>query len=340
MLSMTGFLIAGIYIASDGYLSMNSWEPVFWMTCVAALLHMLRGGSQRSAWIVFGLSAGIGLLNKPSMTFFLVALGVGLLCTPQRRLLFTRWAALGIAILILIALPNVVWQVRHGWPTLEFLHNGAAEHKNVVLNPAQFLLAQIVQMNPFNMLLWAAGLVALLRGRSVRQARWMGLAYIAFFAITLLLHAKDYYLAPIYPALLAAGAVAWEHRFDSATAARTRAEPGCCRRSRSGSSCRAPWLCRLPHPSLLRRPLPATPWRCTSSLSRTERNETSILPQFYADRFGWESYAEQVVQVYRSLPAEDRRNVCLLTENYGEAGTLDFLGRRLEPALPGRHQRA
>ena len=149
-LAMFGLLVCPQYIAIDGFLSMNSWEPMFWMTCVLALLLMLRGRSQRFWWLVFGVSGGIGLLNKPSMTFFLVATGLGLLLTRQRRVLYSRWAVAGIALMIVIAMPNVVWQLHNHWPTLEFLRNGQIGHKNIVLGPGQFLLAQLTNMQPLN----------------------------------------------------------------------------------------------------------------------------------------------------------------------------------------------
>ncbi len=89
-LAMLGVLLAPQYLGTDSFLSMNSVEPVFWMTCALAVIRIVSGSSARKWWIVFGLSAGLGLLNKPSMTFFLVALVLGLLLTPQRRVLFTR----------------------------------------------------------------------------------------------------------------------------------------------------------------------------------------------------------------------------------------------------------
>jgi 4-amino-4-deoxy-L-arabinose transferase-like glycosyltransferase len=97
---MLGVLVAPIYIAVDGFLSMNSFEPVFWMLCALALVLVIDGAPQPFWWTIFGLSAGIGLLNKPSIPFFLIAVGLGLLLTPQRRILFTRWAALAIALII------------------------------------------------------------------------------------------------------------------------------------------------------------------------------------------------------------------------------------------------
>lgn len=145
-LAMIGVLLAPLYLGTDGYLSMNSFESLFWMLCLLALIWIERCGDER-LWLVFGLSAGVGLLNKPSMTFFLLALLLALLVTPQRRLLFSRWAVGGVALLVLIALPNLIWQVHHHWPTLEFLRNGQLENKNIKHGPLTFILKQIVDMD-------------------------------------------------------------------------------------------------------------------------------------------------------------------------------------------------
>jgi hypothetical protein len=284
-------------------------------------------------WVVFGVSAGLGLLNKPSMAFFLVALGLGLLLTPQRRILFTRDAAIGIGLLIVIALPNVIWQIHNHWPTLEFLHNGRVRHKNTELPPLEFFLAQFAQMHPVNALLWITGIVALLRARSIQNSRWLAYAYLIFFAITYALHAKDYYLAPIYPALFAAGAIAWEHRF-----AKSRAVA-------RGSAFAFPVMQTalvltgaliLPMASPVLRPDTWVAYTQKLHLKpgKTENAADSELPQFYADRFGWQEMTDQVVATYRSLSPQDQAEVCLYGDNYGEVGAMDFLGLRAEPRLP------
>ena len=133
-LAMLGILMAPDYLALDSFLSMNSFEPVFWMTCVLAILMLLRGGSSRW-WVIFGLAGGLGLENKPSMLVFLFALLLGLLITPQRRLVFSRAALFGVALIAVLALPNLLWQIHNHFPTLEFLHNGKVDHKNVTLSP-------------------------------------------------------------------------------------------------------------------------------------------------------------------------------------------------------------
>ena len=343
-LAMFGLLVCPQYIIAGGYLSMNSSEPVFWMLCVLALLLLGRSRSPRLLWPVFGLSAGIGLLNKPSMAFFLAAVGLGLLLTPQRHLLRSRWAAAGIALMLLVASPNLLWQVHNHWPTLEFLRNGHTGHTNLPVNPFQFLLAQIATMQPLNAFLWIPGILALLRANLLRHARWLGLTYVFFFAIMLLLHAKSYYLAPIYPAFFAAGAVVLERRFaNTASVQRNRivAFPA--------------FECALLLTSLLLLPMgspvlrPEAWVRYTTAIhlprNKSETADADPLPEFFADRFGWQQEVNLVVGAFRSLSAADRQRVCVFGNNYGEAAAIDFLGPgqlagsglHLPPALSGQN---
>lgn len=332
-LAMFAVLLAPQYIGVDGFLSMNSYEPVFWMLCALALCLLVRGGPQAWLWVAFGVSAGVGLLNKPSMTFFLVALGLGLLCTEQRRLLWSRWAAVGIGLMILIALPNVVWQIHNHWPTLEFLRNGRDGGKNTVLGPGHFLLAQVLMLGPFNALVWIPGLAVLLRARSIRDGRWLGLTYVFFYVIMNALHAKDYYLEGVYPALFAAGGVAWESRYALS------------RRVFADRVIGFPILeSVLLLANLLILPM-ASPvlapddWvRYTTKLHlRTIDSETMAtgpLPQFFADRFGWDEEIGRVVDAYRMLTPEERKHVCIFATDYGLAGAIDFLKTKVEPDLP------
>lgn len=342
-LAMLGLIVCPQYIGTDGYLSMNSFEPVFWMVSTLALLFLLRGYSPRLWWLVFGVSAGVGLLNKPSMTFFLAAVGLGLLATNERRVFRSSWAAAGLATMILITLPNIAWQVHNNWPTLEFLRNGSAGNKNIILNPLQFLLAQVNNMQPINALLWIPGVAALLRQQSIQRTRWLGLTYFLFFSMMLLLHAKDYYLAAIYPAYFAAGGVAWEKRFSQRPRVRQDRILGF---PLLESALLVPGAILLPLSLPVLRP--ATWVRYTKALhlrgDRTERLPSGPLPQFFADRFGWQEETSIVLRTYRSLPPAEQERVCIFGNNYGEAGAIDFLGhlntegqKELPPAISGQN---
>lgn len=337
-LAMLCVLCAPHYLALDSFLSMNSFESVFWMTCLLLLILLQKELLlPRTAWILFGISAGLGLLNKPSMTFFLVALGLGLLCTPQRKLLFTRYAVLGISLLVLLALPNLLWQIHNHWPTLEFLANGRREGKNISLGPIAFFLTQWKNLNPLAILVWVPGLIFLLRRAHLR---WLGLTWVFTYTIMFALHAKDYYLVPVFPILFAAGGVAWEGRFSSNKSAywdHAIAFPVL-----------STMIVLLTMVSLpLAIPvLPVHTWlRYTKAThlyaqsSNTENERQGVLPQFYADRFGWDELSEKVRAVYKSLPAGEQREAVVTASNYGEASSLLFLNHAgdIPPVLSGHN---
>lgn len=339
-LAMFGLICCPQYIATDGFLSMNSFEPMFWTFCVLALVLMLNGRSERLWWPLLGIVCGIGILNKPSMPMFLVALLFGLLCTPERRILFSRWTPAGVLLMIAIPLPYVWWQYQNQWPMVEFLHNGAVYHKNITLGPVAFFLAQFANMQPVNALLWITGIVALLRGKSIKRGRWLGLSFLFFFAMAFVSHAKDYYLAPVYPAFFAAGAIAWEHRLAASRLvqnARVFAFP------MFEASLIVTTAIVLPMASPVLKP--DTWMRYTKALhlphDNTERAATGPLPQFFADRFGWQQEFSTVVAAYRSLSPDEQQHVCIFGNNYGEAASIDFFNgfqhAGLPPAISGHN---
>lgn len=339
-LAMFAVLLAPQYIGVDGFLSMNSYEPVFWMLCAFAICMMLRGGRPQVWWTVFGVSAGIGLLNKPSMTFFLIAVGLGLLCTKQRQVLWSPWALAGIALMIAIATPNLLWQVQNHWPTLEFLRTGRERGKNVVLDPVHFFLAQFVMLGPFNALVWISGLVALLRAKSIRDGRWLGAAYLFFYAIMNALHAKDYYLEGIYPALFAAGGIAWESR---ARFAGRRVDEKFIGFPLLESILLFTSILILPMASPVLKPATWVRYTTTLHLHQQEQENSSPgpLPQFFADRFGWQQQVDLVNRAFHTLTPEEQQHACVFTNDYGEAGAIDFFNRTerlgLPPAMSGQN---
>lgn len=64
-----------------------------------------------------------------------------------------------------------------------------------------------------------------------------------------------------------------------------------------------------------------------------------VLPQHYADMFGWPELTEAVAAVYLKLPPEEQAQCGIYTQNYGEAGAIDFFGRQygLPHAISGHN---
>jgi hypothetical protein len=282
---------------------------------------------------MLGGLAGLGLLNKLSVLWLLAGLGVGFLLTPSRRRLASPWPWAAAVLAALLFLPHVVWQVVHGWPTLEFIAN-ATGAKMAPVAPLDFLASQATRLHPVQVPLALAGLAYLLwadRG----ALRPLGLAVLAVAALLLASgSSRAGYLAPTYPLLLAAGGAAleaWGRRW---------------RRSLRRPAYVA-YLVLVAAGGLLSAPrfLPLLPVETFVAYARTlgveasteERKEVGALSQHYADRFGWPELVEQVSAVYRSLPPAQREVAGLFTGNYGEAAALDLLGRDLPPALSGHN---
>ena len=211
-LACAGSLCALFYLAVGNFFSMNAFEPLFWMGCVYLVVRIVNGGSPM-LWLWFGVLLGIGIENKHSTVFFGVGILVALLLTPERRHFAQKWIWLGGIIALAIALPNILWQALHHWPTYELLSNIAHSNKNVALSPVQFIAQQAIFMNPGTLPLWLAGLFWLFGSRDGRRYRAIGIIYLVTLTEFIVLHGKSYYLAPAYPMLFAAGGVAAEQHF-------------------------------------------------------------------------------------------------------------------------------
>jgi hypothetical protein len=304
-------LVAPSFLVMGTFLSMDAFDQLWWVLASYLLLLIFKGDRPR-LWLVFGL----GLLTKITMLYFGFAAFVGMLLTPARRHLLTPWPWLGGVLASAFLLPYVFWQIRHAWPTLEFW----ADYGEKVdpASPVEFLIEQVVMMQPPTLPLWLAGLYYYLFSGDGRRFRQMGWIYIILLVIFALQNAKFYFLAPAYPMLFAAGALVVE-RFV---------------RRRSWGWLKPTYAAILLVSAVVFAPLvvPLLPAETLANITgggtgiKQERREVGQLPQHFADRFGWENMAGTVAGVYRSLPPQERSRSCVFTGNYGEAGAIDFFG--------------
>jgi 4-amino-4-deoxy-L-arabinose transferase-like glycosyltransferase len=330
-LGCAGSLCALFNLAVANFFSMNAFEPLFWMGCIYLFVRIINGGSP-TLWLWFGVLLGLGVENKHSTAFFAVGIFVALLLTPERRQFAEKWIWFGGLIAFAIALPNILWQAHHHWPTYELLSNIAHSDKNVALTPVQFIVQQIVFMNPGTLPLWLSGIVWLFGSRDGRRHMALGIIYLVMLAEFIILHGKSYYLAPAYPMLLAAGGVAVERVF----ANRLKwLKPGLLILILATGALLAP----LAVPILPPAKLVAYMRAIGLQLPRTETSHTALLPQIFADQFGWEEMVASVGHVYNHLRPEDKKRAAIFCQNYGEAGAVDFFGPKfgLPPAISG-HQ--
>ena len=324
-----------VLLATSSLLSMNAFEPLFWLGCAWVIARILRTGDSR-LWLAFGVLAGVGLENKHSTLFFGAAVAAAVVLTPLRRELAKRWIWRGLALAALLFLPNLLWQAAHGFPTLEDLENVRRSGKNVVLPPLPFVRQQVMMISPLLAPLWIGGLVSLLVGR-LRAFRALGVTYVALLTLFIAMHAKDYYVAPIYPVLMSAGAVALERWLDRLSWTRNRAWP---------RLLAAAWLVvcgavvvPLVTPLLSPERLLAYRRWLGVEVQRTEVAHEGPLPQIFGDQFGWPELVAEVARIYRALPEAERADVCIFANNYGEAGALNLIGPVLGlPTVISGHQ--
>jgi hypothetical protein len=334
LLAATCIAIAPEFLGTCHFLSMNCALPVCWTAAAifaarAVTLHGPASPGANREWLAFGVACGLGLLAKHSTLAFGAALAVGLLATPQRKVLGTAgpWIGLGVAALLLA--PNLVWEKVHGWPTLEFMHN-AATKKMVRMPPLSFIGAEVLDMLPQTLPVWLAGTAWLLASERGRPVRFLGIAFVVVFAVILVGNGKPYYLAPAFPVAYAGGAVAIEGWL------KRRAWRGVVMGLLLAGGLAAAPLALPVLPELAFVKYAAA---MGVSQAEDEKHEKGLLPQFQADQHGWEAMASKVAAAYAALTPEEQRVTTLYGGNYGEAGALDYFGKRwgLPPAVSGHN---
>ena len=323
-LAALAMLFAPAYLAFDSFLSMNAFEPLFWVLCAWIAIRIVQGASPKW-WLVIGVVAGLGLENKHTMLVFGFALVAGLLISGHGRLLRSKWIWIGGAIAFAMFLPNLIWEAQNGWPQILVVRN-AQEFKNVEIGPLRFVADQILFLQPVELPVWLGGLVWLFAAREGKRFRFLGWAYLIVMFVFVVLHGKSYYALPIYPILMAAGGVALERLFFDVQRRRRWLAWAYCALIVIAGVVSLPFGVPLLPVDAFIRYSQILPYSRTVKM---ERDPTVALPQLYADMFGWDSMAASVGRVYHGLPPQEQSGCAILAGNYGEAGAIDYYG----PAL-------
>lgn len=320
-LAALAILFAPAYLAFDSFLSMNAFEPLFWLLCVWIVIRMVNGGSPK-LWLVFGAIAGLGLENKHTMLVFGFALIAGLLISGHGHLFHSKWIWIGGAIAFAIFLPNLIWEARNGWPQIAVVRN-AQEFKNVQIGPLRFIADQILFLQPIELPVWLAGIVWFFAAAEGKRFRFLGWAYFIVMIIFICLHGKSYYALPIYPILMASGGIAVETFFFGLKRKRRWLASAYCGLIVIAGLITVPFGVPLLPVGTFIRYSQILPY---GRGVKTERDPTVALPQLYGDMFGWDNTASIVARVYHDLPVQERASCAILAGNYGEAGAIDYYG--------------
>lgn len=293
-----------------------TFDFLWWVLLAWLLLRLLNGAHPRG-WLVIGGVIALGMMTRYTMLFCVAGLAAGVLATPLRKDLGSRWLWSGVALSLAIFLPNLLWQINHDFVYLDFVRHIHARDMAMGRTRGFFSQQLFANASVFTLPLWLAGLGYLMWARDA--ARYRALAWLYLIPLTLfaLAQGRGYYMAPAYPMLLAAGAVASERWLASLRAHMAR-----------GLRITNWLLLGVAGASSAAMALPLAPvnsvgWR----ISRAAHDN-------FAEQIGWRELVKQVATIYRQLPPAEQPHTGILASNYGEAGAIALYGPPLGLPMP------
>ena len=315
MLAALSIAPVPIYLILQHWLSMNAFEPLCWTGVLWAASRIILRRAPRY-WLVIGVLVGVSLENKYSIIFPVAGLLLGLLLTPERKWFRTVYFLAAIVIATLLFTPNLLWLIHHGFPFLEFERHSRQSDSRILRGPVTFLIDQARMMNPLLTPLWTAGL-AWFFTKGGKALRCIGFATAFVILLLLATQAKNYYVSPIYPVLLASGAIFLEQWIT-----------------------RRAWL-RIGYPvailasgcvlaPLVMPILPVPQFLAYHQIWHGftpvvfENEPERPLPQYFADEFGWEAMTQKTAEAFHRLPLQAQAHTAIFANNYGEAAAIDF----------------
>ncbi len=293
------------------------FDYLCWVLAAYFIVRLLTTGDDRW-WLAIGIAIGLGMMTKYTMAFFVAGIVAGVLLTDARRYLRSKWLWIAAALSILIFLPNLLWEARNHFVSLDFLRGIHA--RDVRIGRTQgFLLGQM-NMTLLATPLWLAGLYFCLFSRVGRKFRMLGYMYIVPLLLFVIARGRDYYLLPAYPMLYAAGSVWGERRLRSLS------------RGWANTVRAVAWIALAADVALaIAFFLPIAP--VDSSWGR----RAFKLQGNFREEIGWPELVQTVAGIRDSLPPQDLPPLGILAGNYGEAGAIDLYGPayQLPPAISG-----
>ncbi|RYU96730.1 glycosyltransferase family 39 protein [Emticicia agri] len=319
LLAALGIFISPIFVRPF-YLYQPVGFDIFFWTLLFYLTIRYLNTRQTNYLLYLGIAAGLAILNKHLVVLQLGSLCIAFLLSSERKVLMQKpfWYAIGLC--VLIASPNIIWQLSHGLSS--FRHFSALNKYQLVnVNRVNFLKEQLLMPGIF-CLLTCAGLLALLFFKKLNRFHLLGVAILLVIGILFAVKGKGYYTAGIFPLALAAGAVWWEDFLKQ-------------------------WYFRviltgiLVAFSIFLLPI-GIPTDTPENLAihfknfsakygmdgmlRHEDGEIHTLPQDYADMIGWEELAKITATAYNQVP--DKSRVLIFGDNYGQASAVNILGKK------------
>jgi len=298
----------------------NFLEIFFWTMIAFTILRFIQ--TEKNIYLyLFGISAGLGMVSKYSVAFFIISILLALLITRNRKIFLNKHLYFASLIGFLIFLPNLLWQFRHGFPVIEHMRE-LHQFQLQYVSPVGFLIDQLLMNLPV-VFIWIAGLYFLIF-KEQGKYRVFAWAYLLVILLLLYFQGKNYYSLGVYPVLFAFGAIQLE-RF-------------ALRHSNVWKFVFVliPFALGIPLIPLylpVYKPEKLAAYYKTKHIEKTgflrwEDLKDHPLPQDFGDMLGWKEMAEKTVKAYSSLSEEEKKHTFIFADNYGQAGAINYYGRK------------
>lgn len=308
LLALLCLLVAPAQLRTAAMLDIPVVEG-FFCTLTAYLVACALSRSARRTWLLAGGALGLAILAKHSSLLWAGALVAGVLATPSRSQLASRWPWLGLVVALAFVAPNLVWQAQHGFATFEFMSN--LRHEVLAeQGRALFVAGQLLYFHPLAVPVWIAGLAFAFTNQG-QAARPFALVFLALFSFFLVLGGKPYYLGSAYPAVLGAGGIALEG-WHAKHARWWRALIASLSSTGAGLG-----LFTLPILPL------GTVDGVIGALLGWAVPPIALTHDLHG-MCGWKEQAATIDRVYRSLPADEGRSASVLVGSYSQASAVNW----------------
>jgi hypothetical protein len=307
--------ISPISLVQGAVFQYVSFDYLWGVTVTYLLLRLMKSEDPRW-WVPIGVVLGLGMETRYTMGFLALGLAGAVLLTPAHRFLRSGWLWIGVGVSILVFLPNLIWQIRHHFISLEFLSYLHARDLRQGRYNGFFREQLWICVNLVTAPLTLLGLWFYFVRQEGRRYRLLGWTFVVTFLLFALAGSRSYYTAALYPTLIAGGSILLGGLLGGLRSRWSRLAYG------------VQWTAILAGGVVfVLLVMPVAPfgsalWRITSRMHDQFREE-----------IGWPDLARSVAKVYSSLPADERQHTGILTGNYGEAGALNLYG----PALGVPH---
>ncbi len=302
--------------------SMNCYEILIMSIIFFLILKMLRTEDPKY-WIFIGIIYGIGLMNKHTIILYIISIIFGFIFSGKSKYLLNKWFLYSCIIAFFIFIPNLIWQIANGFPSLEFYEN-ATKFKNIDSNLIDVLLFQILSANPINVVIWLSGLISLFFNKELSKYKLFGWAYLLLLMIMIVSgSSRPDRIISIYYILIPIG---W-FVVDSI------------KKNWLRSSIKYSVFISIMLVGLLLIPfsLPIMPpetaekyFEKTGLNIPIESGLESSLSMFYVYRMDWEKPAKALSRIYKALPDDEQNRTLIVTGNYGFASSIEFYSKKYD----------